>query len=114
MRMKYAEAVTIWAALAHSDSSNWQTIIEDERPNWYLRQGEAKWTDQALDQGEADRLADACAKDEQRSYFQPNPLDEALKAYKVAVEAAGKLKDNETIVLFDKLKESLNGKDDAA
>ena len=28
MRMKYADAVTIWAALAHSDLSNWQSVIE--------------------------------------------------------------------------------------
>ena len=114
MRMKYAEAVTIWAALANSDPSNWQSIIEDERPNWYLLQGESKWTDKPLTKAEADKLADACAKDEQRSYFQPNPLDDALKAYKVAVEAAGKLRETESIVLFEKLNESLEGKGDAA
>jgi hypothetical protein len=113
MRMKYADAVTIWAALANSDPSKWQSIIEDERPNWYLLQGESKWTDQALDQGESDKLTDACAKDEQRSYFKPNPLDEALGKYKEAIEAASELKDREAQELFAALKSSLE-RDDAA
>jgi len=114
LRMTHAEAVTLWATLAHADQTEWRAIVEAERPNWYLHQGEAKWTDKPLTQDDADKLAEACAKDEQQAYFGPNPLDDALKAYKVAVDAAGKLKGNEAIVLFEKLKESLNGRDDAA
>ena len=114
MRMDYAAAVTIWAALAAAPNTEWKSIIEAERPNWYQHQGEAKWTDTPLLRFEADHLADVCAKDEQEAYFEPNPLNDALKAYRAALAAAEKLNGNEAIVLIEKLKESLSGRDDAA
>jgi len=112
--MKYSEAVTIWAALAATRPTEWKSIIEAERPNWYRHQGEAKCTDEPLTQPEADKLADACAKDEQRSYFDPNPLDDALAAFKKAISASNELKGDQARILLDKLKESLEGKGDAA
>jgi hypothetical protein len=114
MRMKYSEAITIWAALAAADPKDWRSVIEAERPNWYRHQGEAKCTDTLMTQEQSDKLADACAKDEQRSYFDPNPLDDALAAFKKAISASNELKGDQARILLDKLKESLEGKGDAA
>ena len=114
MRMNYAEAKTLWAALAAAPNTEWKSIIEAERPNWYQHQGEAKCTDEPLTQPEADKLADACAKDEQRSYFDPNPLDDALADFKKAISSLDALKGDQARILLDKLKESLEGKGDAA
>lgn len=89
LRMKYAEAISLWAALANTEKDAWQSVIEAERPNWYLHQGEAKWTDELLAQDGAEQIASDVLRNDERTYFKPNALNEALGIYRKSLNGKG-------------------------
>ena len=113
LQMTHAEAITLWADLANSPREQWVGIVEQHRPNFFKRVGEARYVEEPVTDAEAEELQQKHLADGEATYFIDPKLNEALRSYKQALDSADGLTKQQAVVLFDALRASLET-DDAA
>lgn len=109
LQMTHAEAVTLWAELAHSPREEWSRVVEEHRPNYFKRIGEARFIEEPVTDAEAEELQEKHRADGEATYFADPKVGKALRSAKETLTAAGELTENQARALLEALKQSLEG-----
>ena len=107
LQLSVRECVQIWSRLSKAPREQWQSIVEEYRPNFYTVEGEAKYVDEPLSEFEAEALELKHAELSESAYFTDTNVNVALAAYKEAAKAASKLNDAQAAILLEALKGTL-------
>ena len=103
----------LWADLANSSREQWVGIVEQLRPNFFNRIGEARYIEEPVTDAEAEELQQKHLADGEATYFIETKLNKAFRAYKEAGKAADQLTQEQKVILFEHLRLSLEGNDAA-
>ena len=113
LQIDYREALTLWADLANSPREQWVGIVEQLRPNFFNRIGEARYIGEPVTDAEAEELQQKHLADGEATYFIETKLNKAFRAYKEAGKAADQLTQEQKLILLEHLRLSLEGNDAA-
>ena len=113
LQIDYREALTLWADLANSPREQWVGIVEQLRPNFFNRIGEARYIEEPVTDAEAEELQQKHLADGEATYFIETKLNKAFRAYKEAGKAADQLTQEQKLILLEHLRLSLEGNDAA-
>ena len=113
LQIDYREALTLWADLATSPREQWVGIVEQLRPNFFNRIGEARYIEEPVTDAEAEELQQKHLADGEATYFIETKLNKAFRSYRDAFDLADQLPQEQKVVLFEALRNSLEGNDAA-
>ena len=113
LQIVYRDALMLWADLANSPREQWVGIVEQLRPNFFNRIGEARYIEEPVTDAEAEELQQKHLADGEATYFIDTKLNDALRAYKNAAKSFEHLKQEQKLILFEHLRLSLEGNDAA-
>ena len=113
LQLDHPNALSMWADLANSPREQWVGIVEQLRPNFFNRIGEARYIEEPVTDAEAEELQHKHLADGEATYFIETKLNKAFRSYRDAFDLADQLPQEQKVVLFEALRNSLEGNDAA-